>query len=415
MPRLLAAIAVLAVFLAASISVVQAQSTAPTVSTVAVTSDPGTDTTYETGDTITVTLTFSEAVTVDTTGGTPRITVTLTFSETEPFEGSLAVPGGRGGSITEIVLDVRTPSNTLDVTIRLVNGTQKYTGSVATAGLQTFTISTPTTARRGIVPTSILARTIEIRGSGTGTVELNSAYPRAQDPGGVSGWRVSGESAFFDDAPQIAMRGHAAGIPSWFRADVVSSPANGMAYAAGERIEIRYLFPDGVDIPEDLVVPIWLGDGAEHRREATLWSVHGPTRDHPNSAFYGFMVAYTVQPGDTDTDGIYIAANPLGDNADVGFTLSGHDDVPADLMAPAMQLGTEHAVDGSNAYDCLDAHCSTMVVHSCSTHGLTALGSARMQVTGYFSAWTASCSGSAGTASMVKNAMGCHTNGTTSI
>ena len=45
--------------------------TAPTVSTVAITSSPGTDNTYATGDIITVSLTFSEAVTVDTTGGTP--------------------------------------------------------------------------------------------------------------------------------------------------------------------------------------------------------------------------------------------------------------------------------------------------------------------------------------------------------
>ena len=49
---------------AVSVSVAHAQSTAPTISTVAITSSPGTDNTYATGDTITVSLTFSEAVTV---------------------------------------------------------------------------------------------------------------------------------------------------------------------------------------------------------------------------------------------------------------------------------------------------------------------------------------------------------------
>ena len=49
-----------------------AQSTAPTVSAVAITSDPCTDGTYAAGDTITVSVTFSEAVTVSTGGGTPR-------------------------------------------------------------------------------------------------------------------------------------------------------------------------------------------------------------------------------------------------------------------------------------------------------------------------------------------------------
>ena len=60
---LLFLLAILALFLA-SVSVAHAQTTAPTVSTVAVTSNPGTDDTYALGDTIEVGLTFSEAVTV---------------------------------------------------------------------------------------------------------------------------------------------------------------------------------------------------------------------------------------------------------------------------------------------------------------------------------------------------------------
>ena len=43
------------------------------VAGVAITSDPGTDDNYATGDQIEVTATFGEAMTVDTTGGTPRI------------------------------------------------------------------------------------------------------------------------------------------------------------------------------------------------------------------------------------------------------------------------------------------------------------------------------------------------------
>ena len=66
-------------------SVAHAQTTAPTVSTVAVTSDPGTDDTYALGDTIEVGLTFSEAVTVTgapylliDVGGTKRRVQTTT-------------------------------------------------------------------------------------------------------------------------------------------------------------------------------------------------------------------------------------------------------------------------------------------------------------------------------------------------
>ena len=64
MLRALVPILAIMALVLASVSVVHAQATAPTVSTVAVTSDPGTDDTYALGDTIEVGLTFDEAVTV---------------------------------------------------------------------------------------------------------------------------------------------------------------------------------------------------------------------------------------------------------------------------------------------------------------------------------------------------------------
>ena len=77
MPRLLAVIAIIALF-AVSVSVAHAQTpTIPTVSTIAVTSNPGTDNTYATGDKIEVTVTFSEAVTVSTADGTPRLGIDI--------------------------------------------------------------------------------------------------------------------------------------------------------------------------------------------------------------------------------------------------------------------------------------------------------------------------------------------------
>ena len=51
--------------------------TVPTVLRVGFVSDPGPDATYKLGDTIEVAVTFSEAVTVDTTGGTPQIGLTI--------------------------------------------------------------------------------------------------------------------------------------------------------------------------------------------------------------------------------------------------------------------------------------------------------------------------------------------------
>jgi len=51
--------------------------TAPSVEAVALASDPGTDRTYAAGDAIRVQVTFSEAVAVDTTGGTPRLVIEI--------------------------------------------------------------------------------------------------------------------------------------------------------------------------------------------------------------------------------------------------------------------------------------------------------------------------------------------------
>ena len=72
-------------------SVAHAQSTAPTVSTVAITSSPGTDNTYTTLDTITASVTFSEAVTAT---GTPQITLNIGGTErTADYSGAGTATG----------------------------------------------------------------------------------------------------------------------------------------------------------------------------------------------------------------------------------------------------------------------------------------------------------------------------------
>ena len=53
----------------------EAQSTTPTVSSIAITSDPGADKTYIRGENVEITLTFSEAVTV--AGGTPTLLIRI--------------------------------------------------------------------------------------------------------------------------------------------------------------------------------------------------------------------------------------------------------------------------------------------------------------------------------------------------
>ena len=292
MSRLVPILAIIALFLSVT-TVSHAQSTAPTVSTVAITSSPGTDNTYTTGDTITVGLTFSEAVTVDTTNGTPRITLdiggqpryaaysgdgssaaaqafsyTALVSDTDTdgvsvLANSLALDGGtiqatddsanatlthsamtfanhkvdtqvlllrnlsgvaaspvtvsatqsaefpivlesnKGFTVTSIAIDVKTPSNTLDVTVKLqafdiTRSVYKftYTGSVTSAGLQTFTLSEEL-RQWGTIRTRTLGReySLTVEGKGDGHIELEATVNiagHADDASGIEFNAVGG-------------------------------------------------------------------------------------------------------------------------------------------------------------------------------------------------------------------------------
>ena len=459
--------AIMALFLGLT-SVTYAQSTAPTVSTVAITSSPGTDNTYATDDTITATLTFSEAVSVDTTNGTPRITLdiggqpryaaysgdgssaaaqafsyTALVSDTDTdgvsvLANSLALDGGTiqatddsanaalthsdmtfanhnvdtevilvsnlnqaesSNSVTisdtqgftyvvttssvgvgefslqEITLDVKTPSDALDVTVRAVSQNidyhqYTYSGSVKTAGLQTFTLSSPGVKYGNMTSVSAAGNLIfdlHIEASGTGSVELVGTISMHEDTGSLSGWRLSNPPNP-NPGPRIRLEGYPAPIPELLYGEVISSPRNGTAYTAGERIEMLYVLGPGVEHPENITVPFWLGDGAEHRREAQVLF-------EPDSRLFNlFIFGYTVQPADTDADGIYIPANPLGDNADPDIAWYDDARIPANVLQPEQQLGASHAVDGSNPRLCQEVFCTTVVAGAREDTGTTYVG-----------------------------------------
>ena len=344
-------------------SVAHAQSTAPTILSVAITSNPGTDNTYATSDTITVTLTFSEAVTVNTTNGTPRITLDiggqpryaaysgdgssaaaqafsytalvsdtdadgvsvlanslaldggtieatddstaatlthaamtfanhkvdtqvvllsnlnqadaspLTISATQSVDIELRVARRTGFSINEITLDVMTPSDTLDVTVKLEDYSLTYTyaGSVTSAGLQTFTLDDEL-LQWGTIRTfqSDASYFIIVEGSGDGSIQLNATASFGKDSGSASGISFGQPDGASARISQLSLSGHQGATPEIVYGDVISSPEDGTAYAAGERIEMLYLFTREVDFQGSLVLPFWLGNGAEHRREAEL-------------------------------------------------------------------------------------------------------------------------------------------------
>ena len=115
--------------------------------------------------------------------------------------------------------------------------------------------------------------------------------------------------------PKVRLEGHDASIPFIVSANILSSPMDGNAYTAGERFEFLLEFSISTDFPELRVATIWLGNGAQFRREARLVGSFDAAR------ILNQIYAYTVQPGDIDTDGIYIRTDPLGDNADIDIGL----------------------------------------------------------------------------------------------
>ena len=433
-----------------------AQSTAPTVSAVAITSDPGTDGTYATGDTITVSVTFSEAVTVSTTGGTPRITLDfagqprhasysgdgtsaaarafnytvlvgdddadgisvlanslaldggtikatddsanatlthsamtfashkvdtevlilsngdwddwssdITISATQDFYYEFRLHDHREYDLTKVTLNVKTPSDTLDVVVRVgdkghaLSREITYTGSVTTAGLQTFTLNeSPVPWANMWGPNEEQEYYINIEGRGSGSIELEAKDLMGA---GLASNSTGNDPDFYymsterpdDHIPETYLYGHEGAIPQIIYGEVVSRPWNGSAYAAGERIEMLYVLTRPVNGAESLTVPFWLGNGAQHRREAELVATE-------TDAYQTLLFAYTVQPGDADSDGIYLGADPFGDNAAASVHREGNSAVPAHIRRAADQLPAAQSVDGAASRTCREVLCSAV-------------------------------------------------------
>ena len=290
-------------------------------------------------------------------------TVTISADQTFSFEVVVArLIGTTEVTLQEVTLDVKTPSETLEVTVRAVSRRYRhqeytYSGSVTTAGLQTFVLD----SRSSRYATITAAETdpsvrfdLYIEASGTGAVELAGTTSSAEDAGGLTGATLSNPETSAAPVPQVRLAGYAGGTAHLVYGDVISSPIDGTAYAAGEQIVMLFVLAGEVynvqgssSTPfqnrRDISVPIWLGAGAQHRREAR--AVVLPSI---NVALTVLVLSYTVQQGDMDTDGIYIPANPLGDNASTEFR-SFDVSVPADMRLPENQLGTGQAVDGSRA------------------------------------------------------------------
>ena len=99
----------------------------------------------------------------------------------------------------------------------------------------------------------------------------------SEDSESLSGWSLDQRNG-----PRIRLAGYPAPIPNLLYGEVISSPSNGTAYTAEERIEMLYVFELGVDYsqPEIMTLPFWLGDGSgapprsAARRRTQEWGYH---------------------------------------------------------------------------------------------------------------------------------------------
>ena len=161
------------VLLLGVVSVVHAEAT---VSTVAITSNPGTDNNYATGDTITVSLTFSEAVTVT---GTPYVVLDIGEQPRHAaYSGDGSSMAAQPFSYTVLPGDRDTDGVSLQANSLTLNGggiqtTSDSTDATLTHSAMTFANHNVDNDTRGVTvsPTSL---TVAEGGSGMYTVKLDS-------------------------------------------------------------------------------------------------------------------------------------------------------------------------------------------------------------------------------------------------
>ena len=82
------------------------------------------------------------------------------------------------------------------------------------------------------------------------------------------------------------------------------------------------------------------------------------TLDGSAIGHYIVYFAYTVQPGDMDTDGVVLSVDPLGRASDRNIEYALDNRVSMELSYPAQTPGAGHQVDGSQISGCDAVHCA---------------------------------------------------------
>ena len=271
-----------------------AKTLTPTVTGVAVSSDAGADDTYVNGETIRITLTFSEAVDVT---GTPQIAIDM-----DPAEWGTKQAAYQGGS-----------------------------GS--TSLVFTHTVAEPNISTQGI---AVLADTLALNGGtiqSDGLAALLSHASLSHDASHKVDWQLSEEGGASGDSGDSGGEQEQSAPPSVTGASVASSPASGNTYALGETISVTLTFSEAVDVTGAPQIAIDL-DPAEWGEK---WAAY-----ESGSGTSSLTFTHTVAEPNISTQGIAVLANTLALN---GGTIQSAADVDADLAHTGLAHDADHKVD----------------------------------------------------------------------
>ena len=274
--------------------------TAPTVSSVGITSKPSTNGTYKTGETIKATVTFSEKVMVT---GTPQLTLKIGNADK-----IAAYTSGSGST-------------------KLVFGYTVISGDVDTDGIE---IEKDKLANSG---------GSTIKDAAGNAAELDHDAVPAQGEGVSGQGALATEGAFGIQgfaALQAAQSSHKVdGVaPSISKIAITSTATTNSYYQEGHTIQVTVTFSENVYVTNTPFLQLKVG--SDTNTIATYKSGDGTTN---GSGTKKLVFEYTVAAGDMDPNGISIGQDALSG------TIKDHAGNDADLTSTSLSTQPAHKVD----------------------------------------------------------------------
>ena len=360
----------------------------PVISTVAMTSTPSNDyCIYKEGEKVQATVTFSENVTVT---GTPQLTLTigaadrsanwLSGSGTENLVFEYTVANGdvdtdgvsiaenqlslNGGTITDdtgnaavlTYAELTTQTHHKVDTLIPVISTVAMTSTPSNESIykEGENIQATVTFSENVTVTGTPQLTLMIGAAdrqahwmrGTDTTSLVFEYTVAGEDADTDGVSIAENQLFLNDGTITDAAGNAAiltyaelptqadhkvdGIaPIISRIAITSTPSNGSAYKAGEKVAATVTFSENVIVTDTPQLTLRVGAADRHAN----WVSGSGTRN--------LVFEYTVAKADADTDGVSIAANQLSLNGGTIMDAAGN---AANLTHKALTTQANHII-----------------------------------------------------------------------